>query len=170
MKFNIGIDFGGVLSVHYKESNIIAKNGDHINTTMDMPYAIESLKKLKNVGNDLFLISFCGKARSVETRKSIIDNNVGELFTELYFVKKREHKNILCKYIGCHFMIDDREDVLDFVVANNDSIITILFGNKGKNDRHKYAKDWKEVVCIIQNTKNHFESIVEKVDIEKIIH
>ena len=48
---NIGIDFGGVLSIHDLGSK------EHINTSINMPNALESLYALKETHN-LFLISF----------------------------------------------------------------------------------------------------------------
>ena len=72
--FKIGIDFGGVLS-----SKSINQNGaEHINTCIDMPFAIENLLKLKSHGHKLFLISFCGRTRAVETNKSLQNTMISE--------------------------------------------------------------------------------------------
>ena len=67
--FTIGIDFGGVLSQH--DSRVAPGDASHINTAIDMPNAVESLMALKAEGHHLFLISFCGKSRAIETKASL---------------------------------------------------------------------------------------------------
>jgi hypothetical protein len=165
--FNIGIDMGGVLSVH-DNKNKETINSEHKNTAINMPYSIESLQLLKEMGHDLFLVSFCGKNRAIDTRNSIKNNNLNILFEQQYYVKSKQFKNDVCKHIGCHFMIDDNEDVLDNVKLNNDKIITVLFG--GNNHLiHKCAKDWKDVVDIIKSTE-YFNAIKIKNNIDNFLY
>jgi hypothetical protein len=85
----IGIDFGGVLSIPDGED----KNG-HVNTSIDMPGALEALLFLKKQEHSLFLISFAGKQRSLDTRKSIEKINPN-LFDEMYFVKDKMTKALV---------------------------------------------------------------------------
>ena len=118
MIFNIGVDFGGVLSVDDTKS-------EHRNTTVDMPDAIKSLQILKEAGHRLFLISFCGKSRAIETRKSLEETGIYTLFEAMFFTKKPEYKKYICTHVGCHFMIDDNEDVLAGVAETQ--TIPILF-------------------------------------------
>lgn len=165
--FNIGIDFGGVLSIHdSKTTNTDGK--EHKNTSINMPGGQEALEKLKQDGHNLYLISFCGKQRAIETRQSIKDNNVDHYFNEQYYVKSKIFKNDLCQYLGCHFMIDDNCDILDNVKKNNPDIVTIWFdGNKQDVTDHKVASNWDEVLTIIYST-DHFEAMKSKINVDKL--
>ncbi len=141
---NIGVDFGGVLSVHD------GGNTEHKNTLINMPFALETLQKLKDNGNKLYLVSFCGKTRAIETKKSIELSGATHLFENQFYVRNREYKADICEHIGCNFMIDDREEILDNVIANNKKITTILFGSDhANNKKHMCAKDWNDVFEII---------------------
>ena len=52
-------------------------------------------------------------------------------------------------------MIDDRTEILDDISANGpDGIITIWFGSKESHPVHKSAKDWTEVLEIIDKIKS----------------
>lgn len=108
----IGIDFGGVLSIHDAKSS----ESQHHNISVDVPGAIDTLRLWKAQGHELYLISFCGRARSAETRASIEKTAAG-LFTELYFTRTKKYKADLCNHIGCHLMIDDRKDILKDIKA-----------------------------------------------------
>ena len=150
-KFNIGIDFGGVLSVKDTE------DAEHVNTVIGMPFAIENLLKLKAFGHKLFLISFCGKARAIETKKSLKSTQVSgdmscaDLFDGIYFVKDIKYKRPLCEYLNCHFMIDDREDIQFDVQKSACKTIPILFGQR-KHSSLIPAYDWSVVTNIITST------------------
>jgi hypothetical protein len=167
--FNIGIDFGGVLSLHDSKENVTK---EHVNTIIDMPGAIKSLEKLNSQNNNLYLISFCGKNRAISTNKSISDNSLAYLFKEQFYVKNASYKKDVCKRLGCNFMIDDREDVLDEVKKSNTEIITILFGksqNECLNNNHKCAENWEDVVKIISSTP-FFEIKGENISLDKYIY
>lgn len=113
---SIGIDIGGVLSKYDNDSE---------NDSMDMPGGIESLNRLKELGYDLYIISFCGRRRATKI-KEILPK---DLFREQFYVKNIKYKSPICNYIGCNFMIDDKFEIFDHLKIKNDSIITILFGN-----------------------------------------
>lgn len=151
-KFNIGVDFGGVLSPHNVEIS-----AEHVNTVINMPFAVENLLKLKQHGHKLFIISFCGKNKAIETKKSleetmIMDNiSYADIFDKMYFVKYRKYKKDLCEYLNCHFMVDDREDIQEEVMKSRCSTIPILFG---KDSHHSFitANNWNNVTDIILST------------------
>lgn len=144
--FNIGIDFGGVLSVHD------GPKAKHINVCVDIEYVEESLQKLKDRGHNLFLISFCGRTRAIETKKSLDESGLSRFFTSQTYVKKRDYKRQICELNNCHFMIDDREDILRNVLNNGSNTIPILFG-KISHPEYICANDWRKVIDIITNTK-----------------
>ena len=152
--FNIGVDFGGVLSAKDTEG------AEHINTAIDMPFAVDNLLKLKALGHKLFLISFCGKARAIETKRSLETTNITEdmtciaLFDDIFFVKDKSFKRQMCEYLNCHFMVDDREDIQFDVQNSSCKTIPILFGQR-KHSSLVPAYDWNVVSNIITSTP-HF--------------
>ena len=149
MSYNIGIDFGGVLSVHD------GGNTEHKNTCINMPNAKESLEQMKNNGHNLSIVSFCGRSRANETFASLKENELDTMFHSQYYVKKRDSKSGICLYKGIQIMIDDRTEILDDISANGpDGIITIWFGSKESHPVHKSAKDWTEVLEIIDKIKS----------------
>lgn len=153
--FRIGVDFGGVLSQH--DSRVAPGDASHVNTAIDMPKAIENLLALKEAGHLLFLISFCGKSRAIETkasleRESLPDGQpLASLFQQIVFVKDRQYKKQMCEYLNCHFMIDDRTDILHNVATAVTRTIPILFGQR-HSSQFRAAHDWDTVTHIIQHT------------------
>ena len=137
---NIGIDFGGVLSIHDEKCDPLEK-GDHVNTSINMPDAIETLLKLKQNGHKLYLISFCGKKRAIETKESL--SKYQDLFENQFYTKDRTYKGFLCNYLKCDIMIDDRQDVLEKVSENSPFTKNILFNHP--------LLGWKEVFDIIND-------------------
>lgn len=164
-QFNIGIDFGGVLSIHD------GGNAEHKNSLINIPDALESVIKLKTMNHNLFIVSFCGLSRAKETKLSIDSSELNNAFMNQYYVKKKEYKGNICEYIGCHFMIDDRQEILDNIKRTNKKIITILFGeSKQKQPIHKYASDWNQVIAIIESTP-YFDVLPNhNIDISKITY
>ena len=138
-QLHIGIDFGGVLS----KLDIADENG-HRNTQIDMPDSIEILRKLKNEGHKLFLISFCGKSRAVETSQSIKNSEISDIFEKEFYVKKPEYKSIICNLIGCDIMIDDTLEVIDNIKLNCKNTKCIHFNNDN---------NWKRIYELISHIK-----------------
>ena len=144
----VGLDFGGVLG----QLNG-AKGAEHIDTAINMPDAIDTLSNLLDptmtTRTYMFkIISFCGYARAVQTHRVL--ETYPHLFNEIYFVKDRSFKAELCKYLGCHIMVDDRVEILNNVRRLNPHIITVLFGTR-KSPLHKNVRNWKELCEMIQN-------------------
>lgn len=160
----IGIDFGGVLSI----DDILSRT-PHRNTTIDMPGAKEAIAQLAK-DHKLFLISFCGKRRAMETKASIIEAGLDKYFTGLYFVKHPDYKAQITRYLGCNVMIDDTVHVLDNIRAHNDKIHTILFNPINLSIRHSFAKNWETVELILHNSEyNHIERD-ETIDITRLCY
>lgn len=159
---NIGIDFGGVLSAHDKPQG--STTAEHVNTTIDIPDAIENMLKLKLLGHKLYLISFCGKSRAIITKQSLESTLISgsmscaDIFDGIYFVKNKSYKKELCEYLNCHFMIDDRLDVLENILTTSCKTVPILFGSQ--DETMISALDWNSVTKIITETA-HFETITQ---------
>lgn len=163
----IGVDFGGVFS---KINNL--KNAEHIDISINIPNVIESITKLVEMENSpynyvFYIISYCGFSRAIETFKEL-EHHL-HLFKKCYFVKDRMYKAQLCKYLGCHVMIDDRKDILDNIIKNNSQITTILFNNY-KSYYHISKDNWNDIY-------NYLLTFIPKeinpdlnIDIKNLIH
>lgn len=149
MSRTLGIDFGGVLSIHDGPDT----GKEHRSVAINMPYALEALRKLKSDGHKLVLVSFAGKSRSMETMASI-EETCPDVFDSIYFVKDKAHKLAICRYEGCDVMIDDREDILESFIGSD--VMPILYGNPSSMGIVT-MKDWQEDV-----TKLFPPAIVEK--------
>lgn len=112
----IGVDFGGVLHNY-------ADNSDKY--SVNMLNAKSCLKLLKKCGFHLFIISHTSEEGAKKVHQSLVDNKMNSLFTEEYYVKEWEYKKYICQFLGCHFMIDDREDVLLDIQSINHSLVAI---------------------------------------------
>ena len=103
----VAIDFGGVLSIHQESTS-----SEHRSTAINIPGSIEALEAMKKFGHKLYINSFCGRSRAIETRDSI-NKKVPGLFDGLYFVKSKPYKGYITKFIGADVMIDDTLEVLE---------------------------------------------------------
>lgn len=112
-KYTIGVDYGGVCSIHAAQHEDGKFNG---NTELNVPGCVEALTELKTRGHKLVLISFCGKARADATNKYFA-KYYPDLFDVVIFVKKRTLKNQHCIEQKVDFMIDDRLDVLETITT-----------------------------------------------------
>lgn len=150
MSLTIGIDYGGVCSMHDYKHEDDTFNGE---VGINVENCMESLRELKSLGHKLVLISFCGARRARETQKYFYKLPENP-FSEVYFVKKRPSKQKICEFVGADVMIDDRLDILK-VIQNTK---TLHFKSHASDADCKYtpdyeAKNWQEVVEIIKTLK-----------------
>jgi len=150
MSLTIGIDYGGVCSMHDTRHEDDTFNGE---VGINVEGCMESLKQLKSMGHRLILISFCGAKRAHETQKYFL-KLPEHPFDEVYFVKKRPSKQKICEYVGSDVMIDDRLDILN-VIRNTK---TLHFSSHPSDAECKFtpdysAKTWQETVEIIKTLK-----------------
>jgi len=111
MTLTIAIDFGGVLSITQEMDDILL---GHKSTDINIPGSIDALINMKKKGHKLFINSFCGKARAIQTRSSI-EQKVPGVFDGLYFVKNKKFKGYITQFIGANVMIDDTLEVLETI-------------------------------------------------------
>ena len=164
----IGVDYGGVCSAasdryETEPTDLSVENG------INVPDCLETLHLLKSQGHRLVLISFCGKQRSISTRKYFykIDNP----FTELYFVRKRDYKTHVCKKLQVDVMIDDRLDILMTIPPTQ----TIQFGSHESNSLVKFTptrvvQTWREIPDIIASLSKLDLPDGSAVDINKMCY
>jgi len=148
----IGVDFGGVLTPHGKDY----EKGQGNISQMNMPGCISALEELKKDGHYLVLVSFCGRSRAESTRKNL---PLKDYFDEVYFVKDRKYKNLICQARALDVLIDDRKDILDSLEVTQG----ILFGDKP-------AKTWSDVLKLLPTIKSLNLQMDETIDIYRLIY
>lgn len=156
-KLRIGIDFGGVLA----DDSLYEKGSTK--SEMSMPGCKEALKLLRKEGHYLVLVSFCGKNRAETNRKNL---PLDEYFDEVFFVKNRDHKNLICKAKALDVLIDDRQDILDTL----DSCYGILFGKKPTFQDKYRAENWTETLKVLGSIKPLNSEPDQSIDIYRLIH
>lgn len=165
----IGIDFGGVLSIH--DGKCVDK--EHRNVIINMPQALESLLELKKQGHKLYLISFAGKSRSIETYNSIKDIN---LFDDYFFVKDKKYKKDISEYLGLDLMIDDNIGIIYDVSKYTNTIL--FLGDPNADTPNQIPKNtkictcWNNVIKYIDNDllSNYIEHKSIEKDISKLLY
>lgn len=143
---NIGIDAGGVMFVHTD----LTIDEDTSSTTNWIEGAIEGMKKLKSHGHRLFLVSFAGKRRGIETKK-VIQQTISDCIDEkdMIIVNNRSKKGKVCQELGLDIMIDDHVDVLESVMKTSRKTLCFLFGNNPcDNPKIIRVSNWEEVVSV----------------------
>jgi len=132
MSLRIGIDYGGVLSIHNrgKRDNNVGRG-----SFFNMPGAFEFLKTLKDKGHELYLISYCGPKLAGKITKAIPDG----LFTKLFFTKTKNNKAGVVKHLSCDVMIDDTLTVLINIHAlcNNKPTLNWFQGDPSFSDKSR---------------------------------
>jgi hypothetical protein len=160
----IGIDFGGVLSIE----DALLPASSHRNTQIDMPGAHEAIAELAKE-HTLYLISFCGKRRAMETKASIHASGLAKYFAGLYFVKHPDYKSQITRFLGCDVMIDDRIDVLDNIHMHNNKIHTLLFNNPATSI-HIPVSTWRDAITLIPRLSDTSIIRNETIDITRLCY
>lgn len=170
----IGIDFGGVLSAHSRNST---RSKEHISTTINIDSAVESLVNLREFYEcELYLISYCGLARARATKEEV--DKLG-VFTETYFTKTKLLKNNVCRHLGIDVFIDDTLEVCINVRKNSSPNTHVIWFQgdptfeKGKSNTRLniiQTKSWEETVEYISNIGT--TRVLEQSDVEitDVIH
>jgi hypothetical protein len=161
----IGIDFGGVLSIHDR-TRVSDDEEEHQSIEINMPDALTSLIKLKEAGHQLYLISYCGKNRANETNKSILKILPNKnFFHGIYFVKKISFKANVCQAIGCDLMIDDRLKILNHIHHVIPTMKLLWFSSSEENHSPDFIRvnSWSDVIKTIDDFLVH-QAIRHKAD------
>jgi len=110
---NIRLDAGGVLFICGA-----SRSEDTDQTSKFIPGCIEYVHKLAEDGHTLIVNSFAGKARGVETKKSIRQHLPWILDKNVFVVDDRKKKWIICNEHKLDIMVDDRHNVLETIEEN----------------------------------------------------
>lgn len=164
----IGIDFGGVCSVHSERYETKDEESAEL---INVPGCVEALTALRQAGHKLILVSFCGAKRASATKEYLADKN---LFDRLVFVKDRKYKATICTKYGIDVLIDDRQDILTTVAPTQSILFTYENTLAGKNTKApKYmniAPSWEEVLRILPNIKKLNRPFRPEIDTVNMLH
>lgn len=152
----IGIDFGGVLTIHDKSRT--SEEDEHQSVEINMPDAMSSLIKLKEFGHQLYLISYCGERRAKETKRGILRIIPRkDLFDGLYFAQRTSNKVDVCRALGCDLMIDDRLKTLKHIQLLIPTMKLIWFSSSEENPPPDIIKvnSWSDIVKTIDEVLIH---------------
>ena len=129
MSLRIGVDFGGVCSVHADQYESDVDSEELIN----VPGCVEALRSLRANGHSLHLVSYCGARRAAATRAYL---EPLALFDSLTFVRSRDFKKHACAALGLDVLIDDRLDILATIAPTQ----PLHFTYEAKFDASLYGK------------------------------
>lgn len=150
-QLKIGVDYGNVCSTDAEGY----ERNDNNEYGINVPDCLPTLQRLKNDGHILYLISFCGNNRAVQTKR-YFDSLPNNPFAGLFFVKNRDYKNYICRHLGLDVMIDDRNDVLCTIT----DAITIQFTQyvnaerRGRYIPNIRAGSWVETYNYLSNLRS----------------
>jgi hypothetical protein len=119
-----------------------------------MPGCKIALETLVKMGHELFIMSFCGKNREVESRQAL--DAIKHLIPESnwVFVRDRKLKSVRCSELGLDVMIDDRLDILQHFVRAQVPRVTkqLIWFDCPVNNRPPagiaVAHNWAEVITL----------------------
>jgi len=124
-----------------------------------VPGAVEGVKRLKDMGHELVVIT--GRAADWMGRtKRWLDHNFNGCFTRVestdFHMINSGHKTKgqLAKEFGCDILIDDFPHYAEEAIKNGVKVLLFDTGfnhNYPEHDDIHRVKDWKEVVKIISN-------------------
>lgn len=126
-----------------------------INDIKWIPGALDAVDKLKN-WYDLYILSFCGKKTEMETRIALrhkIANTIPE--DKWIFTRKREHKVDQMKLHGISTLIDDTEQIINWVTNAN---------LKGIHFRGKRFPTWQTVVSYLKPKPEKVPNVTSHID------
>lgn len=146
------------------------KIGVDFHGVADTPGAFENLEILKRQGHSLYLISFSGRKRSIETQL-FIQRHHPNIFIRTIYVKKREYKAKICQRYALDLMLDDNIDILQSIPVIN----TIHFRYGDVNPYHdpvaKFtAYTWEEAMEIISKSLPLYVYPDNSIDLATLIH
>ena len=152
----IGIDFGGVLSIHDKTRT--SEDDEHQSVEINMPGAMESLLQLKESGHKLYLISYCGERRARETKKNLLKILPSKnFFDALYFTQRTSNKLDVCQALGCDIIIEDRLKTLKHIQRTVPTMKFLWFtsSNETQPDDIIKVESWSDVMKTIADALTH---------------
>jgi len=116
----IGIDIGGVIIDRSNDAEDTSLFGDNYLNAKPLDGAFASIKELAGVPTEIHLVSKCGERvqkRSLEWLKhNDFYGMTGVLPERVHFCRERHEKRGICEELKLDVMIDDRLEVLSYLV------------------------------------------------------
>jgi hypothetical protein len=131
----IGIDLGNVI---IGGDNEWFSGGDSYLRTPGVVGASESMDKLYDLGQELFVVSKAFPRNQIKSVRWLREHDYTDFFDQLntFFVLRREDKALVCDSLGLDLMIDDRSDIIDHINLSSKGTIGYLFEG--------WAKFWED--------------------------
>ena len=160
-KQTLGVDIGNVIINHR-----LAKTDDETfyeeqySTIPSTEGVFESLKKLNEFFNgEVYLISKCTEWAEEKILAWFVDNDfytqTGIKSENVYFVRKRDEKDLLCQKLEITHFIDDRLEVLSYMVESTPNLYLFQPDETELKEFEKYlpkvtvVNGWDEILEII---------------------
>jgi len=119
----LGVDVGGVIMDKHNDGTDTSFFTDNYLATTATPGALEALERLVKHfrPENVFIVSKCGKTTEKKTLDWFEHHNVyartGLERDAVFFVRKREEKAPVCAKLGVTHFIDDKLEVLSYLVT-----------------------------------------------------
>lgn len=115
----IGIDIGGVIISRSNDNTDTSFFGGNYLCTTPCEGAFESIKRMRQSGFIVYLVSKCGESIEKKTRHWLAHHDfykeVGMPEENLRFCRTRPEKSGICREIEASYFIDDRLEVLSYL-------------------------------------------------------
>lgn len=160
----IGVDIGGVIISRGSDHDDTSFFGDNYLRTPAVDAAIGTLRKLSDAGFVIHLVSKCGKRTEAKTLEWLRHHDfyrrarVEE--ANVHFCRKREEKAAICQTIGAQLFVDDRLEVLSYLVPFVPHLYLI---NADPDEVQEFVQflpkvhrvhSWRDVLKLVLQTRN----------------
>jgi len=158
MKNILGVDIGNVIINHrLVDPNDKTLHEERYSTIPSVEGSFEALKKLNNYFNgQVYLISKCTEWAQEKILIWFKDNNfytrTGISPENVYFVRERHEKDVLCRKLRITHFIDDRLEVLSHMIESTPKLY-LFQPEKGETEKFKdfltkvtIVNSWSEII------------------------
>jgi hypothetical protein len=157
----IGIDVGGVIMDRVNDDTDTSFFTENFLNTTSTPDTVETVKRLIDLkfGEHAYIVSKCGKKIQDKTLRWLEHHRFYERTglkpERVHFCRKREEKAGICKELGITHFIDDRLEVLGYLIPHVEHLFLFRAGeDEVSKFRHhlprvKRVESWKEVEKLI---------------------
>lgn len=157
----LGVDIGNVIINHrLSDPNDKTLHEERYSTIPASDGVFESLKKLNDhFDGEVYLISKCTEWAEKKILTWFADNEFYKKTNidpkNIYFVRERHEKDILCRKLGLTHFIDDRLEVLSHMIESTPNLILFQPDAKEIVEFKDYlpkvtvVSSWKEVENVI---------------------
>ncbi|MDP4012079.1 MAG: hypothetical protein Q8R00_00525 [Candidatus Nanoarchaeia archaeon] len=162
-EYKLGVDIGGVIIDRINDSKDTSFFSDNYLNTTAVPGAFEYLSKLnKGIFKDkLFIVSKCGENNQRKSLEWMTHTGFYEITgipkERLHFCRERSGKGPICAKIGITHFIDDRLEVLKYMIDYVDNLYLFkpqeseIKGWEGFLNYVKRVNNWKEIADMLKN-------------------